>query len=589
MSAAVTPTPLIQSLSKGQSPQPQSHVDTVAITIGPAVEDEDLTEVIVSETLEPASAADSVSHKFIHEFPTTPSSNNTAASLTGLPVNETMADFGDIVEKARTAFNSNQTKSLHLRKHNLRQLLKLLNENGSDFEVALASDLRKSKQEAVIFEIDFLKNEILNALDSLDSWIKIEHPDKPLINFLDDVLIHKDPYGVVLVIGAWNYPLQLTLLPVIGAIAAGNSVVIKPSEIAPATAKLIAELVPKYISRDAFPVVLGGVDETTQLLKQRFDYIFYTGSTAVGKIVRQAANEFLTPVTLELGGKSPLYIDGTANMDIAVKRIMWGKCINAGQTCIAPDYILCTKEVQTKFVAKVKDTLKAWYTENVKNSPDLCRIVSEKHYKRLVELMNTSGTIAIGGGHDQKELYIEPTVLVDVKPTDPIMKEEIFGPILPIMIVDNAYDAINYINSRSKPLTLYCFSSDQEMQNLLMRQTSSGSFVVNDTCSHYAVENLPFGGVGLSGMGAYHGKNSFDTFTHRKSVLVKDFNIIGESCSSAKYPPYSDKKLSMISFLMRKKPHLNFKFVPYLLVFGLGICATFAFKHLNKEADGTTE
>ncbi|KAL4122525.1 hypothetical protein QTP88_014839 [Uroleucon formosanum] len=493
-----------------------------------------------------------------------------------------MANYADIVEKARSAFNGNQTKSLHLRKHHLRQLLKLLNENSSDLQIALASDLRKSKQEAVLFEIEYLKNDIINALGSIESWMKTERPDKPLINILDDILIHKDPYGVVLVMGAWNYPLQLTLLPVVGAIAAGNSVVIKPSEIAPATAKLIAELIPKYLNRDAFPVILGGVEETTLLLKQRFDYIFYTGSTSVGKIVRTAANEYLTPVTLELGGKSPLYIDSSVNMDIAVKRIIWGKCINAGQTCIAPDYVLCTRQVQNTFVEKAKQLLKAWYTDDPKSSPDFCRIVSEKHFVRLLDLMTNSGSIAVGGRHDKKDLYIEPTILTDVKPTDPIMKEEIFGPILPILIVDNAYDAINYINSRSKPLTLYVFSSDQEMQNLFMRQTSSGSFCVNDTVSHYAVENLPFGGVGLSGMGAYHGKHTFDTFTHRKSCLVKDFNIIGESFSSAKYPPYSDKKLSMVAFLMKKKPSINFKFLPYLFVFGLGVCATFAFKYLNK-------
>ncbi|XP_050542659.1 aldehyde dehydrogenase, dimeric NADP-preferring isoform X5 [Daktulosphaira vitifoliae] len=494
-----------------------------------------------------------------------------------------MADYADIVEKARTAYNSNQTKSLHIRKHNLRQLLKLLNENGSDFEIALASDLKKCKHEAVIFEIDFLKNDIINALDSVDSWMKEEHPDKPLLNILDEILIHKDPYGVVLVMGAWNYPLQLTLLPAIGAIAAGNSVVIKPSEMAPATGKLIAELIPKYLNKDAFPVILGGVEETTQLLKQRFDYIFYTGSTVVGKIVRAAANEFLTPVTLELGGKSPLYIDGSVNMDIAVKRIMWGKCINAGQTCIAPDYILCTKQVQNQLVDKIKSTLKTWFTENPKDSPDFCRIVSEKHFKRLLDLMNTSGTIIVGGRHDQNELFIEPTVLTDVKPSDPIMKEEIFGPILPILNVDNAYDAINFINSRNhSPLALYIFSKTKDIIENIIKNVSAGGICVNDTIVHVSVENLPFGGVGQSGMGAYHGKHSFDTFTHRKSVLIKDYNVIGETISSVKYPPYSEKKLSMLAFLLRKKPHINFKFVPYILMFGLGICTPFIYKYLNE-------
>ncbi|XP_025196588.1 aldehyde dehydrogenase, dimeric NADP-preferring isoform X1 [Melanaphis sacchari] len=541
-------------------------------------DDDSLTEVVISDSnLEPHII---VLNKFTHEYPITPSTNN---SISGTATNEIMANYADVVEKARTAFNSNQTKSLHLRKHHLRQLLKLLNENSSDLQLALATDLRKSKQEAVLFEIEYLKNDIINALDSVESWMKIERPDKPLINIMDDVLIHKDPYGVVLVMGAWNYPLQLTLLPVVGAIAAGNSVVIKPSEIAPATAKLIAELVPKYLNRDAFPVVLGGVEETTQLLKQRFDYIFYTGSTSVGKIVRAAANEYLTPVTLELGGKSPLYIDGTVNMDISVKRIIWGKCINAGQTCIAPDYILCTRQIQNKFVEKAKQLLKAWYTDDPKNSPDFCRIVSEKHFVRLLDLMTNSGSIAVGGRHDKKDLYIEPTILTDVKPTDPIMKEEIFGPILPIVIVDNAYDAINFINNRNhSPLALYVFTQSKEIINNMLENVKAGGVCVNDTIVQVSVENLPFGGVGLSGMGAYHGKHTFDTFTHRKSCLVKDFNIIGESFSSAKYPPYSDKKLSMVSFLMKKKPKINFKFLPYLIVFGLGVGATFAFKYFNK-------
>ncbi|XP_069674365.1 aldehyde dehydrogenase, dimeric NADP-preferring-like isoform X1 [Periplaneta americana] len=476
----------------------------------------------------------------------------------------------DVVQRARDAFETGRTRSIEFREKQLKQLLRMYNENVNEMIEALAKDLRKSKQEAVVFEIQFLINETQNALNHLHEWTSPEKPPKGLVNALDGVLIYNDPYGVVLIMGAWNYPLQLTLLPVAGAIAAGNCVIIKPSEISTASAELIAKLIPKYLDQECFHVVCGGIPETTELLKERFDYIFYTGSTSVGKIVRSAANEYLTPVTLELGGKSPVYIDNTVNMEIAARRIMWGKCANAGQTCIAPDYVLCSKEVQNKFIEKAKDALKEFYGDSVKNSPDLCRIVSDRHYQRLVSMLN-SGRVVLGGETDPSERYIAPTILVDVKPTDPVMQEEIFGPILPILNVENAFDAIKFIKSRSHPLSLYVFTKDKSIEKLLVSQLHCGSICVNDTLMQFGVDTLPFGGVGHSGMGAYHGKYSFNTFTHKKSCLVKDFNPIAEKLATSRYPPYSEKKINFLGTMMKKRKGVSLKYVPYILMFVLGV------------------
>nr|XP_018906702.1 PREDICTED: aldehyde dehydrogenase, dimeric NADP-preferring isoform X2 [Bemisia tabaci]XP_018906703.1 PREDICTED: aldehyde dehydrogenase, dimeric NADP-preferring isoform X2 [Bemisia tabaci]XP_018906704.1 PREDICTED: aldehyde dehydrogenase, dimeric NADP-preferring isoform X2 [Bemisia tabaci] len=492
----------------------------------------------------------------------------------------TIASLGGIVQRAKTAFQSGKTKPYEFRYKQLKQLLRLYEENVSDISEVLANDLRKCKAETMMLELNILIGDVKNTLAHLKEWMEPEKPSKALMYLLDGVYIYHDPYGVALIMGAWNYPLQLSMLPVAGAIAAGNCVILKPSEVAPSTAKLMAELIPKYLDQDCYQVVLGGVQETTELLKYKFDYIFYTGSTSVGQIVRKAANEHLTPVTLELGGKSPLYIDSSANLDIATKRILWGKCINAGQTCIAPDYILCTKEIQEKFVQKAKKVLLDWYGSNPQTSPDLCRIVSNKHFQRLSNLLK-NGKVAVGGQTDPVEKFIAPTILVDVQPTDPIMQEEIFGPIIPIINVENAAQAIQFINNRPKPLTMYVFSASKQIQDLFISQTYSGSICINDTVMHYAVETLPFGGVGMSGMGAYHGKYSFDTFTHRKSCLVKDFNPLAESLASARYPPYSEKKLSFISFMM-KLPAIKMTYLPHALMFGLGFAASIGINYLLK-------
>ncbi|KAJ8670410.1 hypothetical protein QAD02_001669 [Eretmocerus hayati] len=480
-----------------------------------------------------------------------------------------MSNYAEIVQSTRETYFSGKTRPLEFRIKQLKALEKMVEDNRAAFHAALNTDLRRSKFENYVLEIDFTLNEIKDMLMNLREWAAPDKPPKTFVNLLDDVVIHKEPYGVVLVMGAWNYPLQLTLVPVMGAIAGGNCVIIKPSEISVATSKLISELLPKYLDNECYKVILGGVSETTELLKHRFDYIFYTGSTTVGRIVREASNKYLTPVTLELGGKSPVYIDSTADINITTKRVLWGKFINVGQTCIAPDYVICTAEVQDAFVREAKKIMKEWYGENPQESADLCRIISDKHYQRLVNFLS-NGEVAVGGQIDPAEKFIAPTVLVNVKPSDPVMKEEIFGPILPIVRVSNAYEAIKFINERDHPLVLYIFSTDKSVQNLFVTQTQSGSVCANDTIMQYGVGTLPFGGIGASGMGAYHGKLSFDTFVHPKGCLIKNFNIIGETLASSRYPPYSEKKLKFLSLLMAKRPDIpGIKYLPYLIMFGL--------------------
>ncbi|XP_003426923.2 aldehyde dehydrogenase, dimeric NADP-preferring isoform X3 [Nasonia vitripennis] len=505
--------------------------------------------------------------------------------MTEVPINgKDMSNFAELVQSTRETFYSGKTRPLEFRIKQLQALKQMLEENRHEFHAALNADLRRSKFENYVLEIDYTINEIIHLLRHLKEWAAPEKPTRTFVNALDEIVIYKEPYGVTLIMGAWNYPLQLAIAPMIGAIAGGNCVILKPSEVSVATAKLINELIPKYLDNECYKVVCGGTNETTELLKQRFDYIFFTGSTTVGRIVREASNKFLTPVTLELGGKSPVYIDNTADLTVTVKRVLWGKFINVGQTCIAPDYILCTPEVQNAFVKEAKKIMKEWYGENPQESQDLCRIVSDKHYQRLTAFLS-NGEVAIGGQVDPADKYISPTILINVRPSEPVMKEEIFGPILPIVSVSNAYEAIKFINERDNPLVLYLFTMKKDVQNLIITQTKSGSVCVNDTIMQYSVDTLPFGGVGLSGIGAYHGKLSFDTFVHPKGCLIKNFNIIGETLASARYPPYSEKKLKVLSLLVAKRPDIpGMRYLPHLLMFGLGVAATFGIRALMKDS-----
>jgi len=322
--------------------------------------------------------------------------------------------------------------------------------------------------------------------------------------------LRPEPYGVALIMAAWNYPLHIAVAPLIGALAAGNCAVIKPSEMTPATAAAIQRLLPLYVDAEAVKVVNGGVQETAMLLKERFDYMFFTGSGKVGKIVGAAANEHLTPCTLELGGKSPVYVaNDCPNLDAVAKRILWGKCLNGGQTCVAPDYVLCSASMKEELLRRWRPLLSDWFGEEPMHSPDLARVVSLNHFKRLVHLMDSStGKRALGGEYDENTLKISPAVIVDPDPDDDLMKDEIFGPLLPVLEVNSTDEAISFINNREKPLALYLFTGSQEIAEDFAARTSSGSFVVNEVMLQMAVDSLPFGGVGASGTGAYHGEVS---------------------------------------------------------------------------------
>jgi aldehyde dehydrogenase (NAD+) len=373
----------------------------------------------------------------------------------------------------------------------------------------------------------------------------------------------------VCIISPWNFPIQLVLNPAVGALAAGNAVVAKPSEVSAASAALLGELVPKYLDADAFKVIQGGVAETTELLRQRFDHIMYTGNEHVARVVMRAAAENLTPVTLELGGKSPVIVDATANLEFAAAHILSGKCMNAGQVCLSPDYVLVDRTVQAGLTDKLKAAITKFYGDDPAASADFGRIVNKHHFARVKKLLDgAGGTIAAGGAAVERDLYVAPTLIVDPPPTSKIMQEEIFGPLLPIVGVDSIEEAISIVNSRPKPLALYIFSSSSANTSKILANTSSGGACVNETVLHNGCSELPFGGVGISGMGAYHGKWGFDAMSHHRPVLCGSTLIDN---GPFRFPPYSKRQLAILNALVLRVPTLPA--LPYknLLILGLSV------------------
>ncbi|XP_073790584.1 aldehyde dehydrogenase family 3 member A2b isoform X2 [Danio rerio] len=366
------------------------------------------------------------------------------------------------VERARKAFFTGRSKSLEYRISQLKNLQRFMQERQKEIAEALKKDLKRSEFGTSLYETLGVESEINLALKKLKEWAAPRPVNKSLMTISDQVYIQPEPLGVVLIIGAWNYPWAVTVGPLVGAIAAGNAAVIKPSEVSAHTSKVMEEFLPLYLDKELYPVVTGGVKETQELLKQRFDHIFYTGNGMVGKIIMEAAAKHLTPTTLELGGKSPCYIDKDCDLTIACRRIAWGKYSNCGQTCIAPDYILCDPSIQDRVIEEIKKNIKEFYTENPQKCPDYGRIINQRHFKRLMSLMEGS-SIAVSGEHNEAECYIAPTVLRDVKPDAKVMQEEIFGPLLPIVTVNSVDEAIKFINQRDKPLALYIFSSDKKV------------------------------------------------------------------------------------------------------------------------------
>ncbi|WP_329289129.1 aldehyde dehydrogenase family protein [Streptomyces pseudovenezuelae] len=427
----------------------------------------------------------------------------------------------DVVARLRATFRSGRTKPVEWRTTQLRRLRDLLTENGTDLAAALHADLGKSSTEAFRTEIDFTVREIDHTLDHLADWLRPESAPVPAHLGADaNAWTQYDPLGVVLVIAPWNYPAQLLLAPVVGALAAGNAVVAKPSELAPATSAAVARLLPAYLDTDAVAVVEGGIPETTALLAERFDHIFYTGNGTVGRVVLRAAAEHLTPVTLELGGKSPAFVDRDADLTVVADRLARGKFLNAGQTCVAPDYVLTDPETAAALEPLLKNAVDTLYGSDPAASGEYGRIINERHFDRLTGLLD-SGRTVVGGTSDRTTKYIAPTVLADVDPEAPVMQEEIFGPVLPIVTVPGLDAAIDFINDRDKPLALYVFTDSDTTRRRIAEETSSGGLGYGLPLAHLTVSDLPFGGVGESGMGNYHGRYSIETFSHRKAILEK--------------------------------------------------------------------
>ncbi len=458
-------------------------------------------------------------------------------------VTELSISAAEIITKQREFFQTGKTKDIDFRIAQLKILKQAILEHEQAIIQALKADLNKPEFETYATEV-LVTKEIDYALKHIQAWIKPKKAPVSLDFFSYSANIYPEPLGVVLIIGAWNYPFQLIISPLVGALAAGNCAIIKPSELSPHTSSIVAEIITKYFEPKYIAVVEGGVETSQKLLAEKFDHIFFTGSTTVGKIVMQAAAKNLTPVTLELGGKSPCIVDTEVNLEHTVKRIVWGKFINAGQTCIAPDYLLVDQKIKNNLIDSLRKTLKEFYGDNPAISPDYARIINQRQFDRLVNFLK-DGEIVIGGETNSAERYIAPTVLDRVSLTDPIMQEEIFGPILPIIEYSEITEAIALINSRPKPLALYLFSQNKNLQKRVLQETTSGGVCINDTVIQVGVSSLPFGGVGDSGIGSYHGKASFDTFSHYKSVLKNSFLLD----LNWRYAPYKDK-LSLLKKLL---------------------------------------
>lgn len=440
-----------------------------------------------------------------------------------------------VVARVREAFASGRTRSIAWRRDQLLAIAALMTDNEAKIAAALTQDLGRQPFEAWLADIASTVAEAQYAAKHVKKWARRKHRLLELSQLPARGWVEYEPYGTVLIIGAWNFPFALTLGPAVAAIAAGNALVLKPSEIAAASSRLMAELVPRYLDTDAVVVVEGDGAVSQELIAQGFDRVMFTGGTEIGRKVYQAAAPHLTPVTLELGGKSPCIVAADADIDVAAKRIAWTKLINSGQICIAPDYVLADAAIRDELLTKIADAVKAFEA----GQPDGKPIVNQGHFDRLVgSLAATRGTVALGGGSDASTLRIQPTVVVDPDPNEPLMTDEIFGPILPVVTVGSLDDAIGFVNARPKPLAAYLFTKAKAVRERVVKEVSAGGMVVNHLIFHFATAKLPFGGVGPSGMGAYHGRWGFEEFSHRKAVLTKTTR---PDLSRFIYPPYSEK------------------------------------------------
>jgi aldehyde dehydrogenase (NAD+) len=450
----------------------------------------------------------------------------------------TTPDYAALVNSQRAYFKAGNTRPLDWRIEQLKAIKAMIEASRDPMREALWHDLRRNETDADLMDIDINIHEAEFALAHLHDWMKPRRENTPIVMEPGHVRVRRDPLGVTLVIGAWNEPFMLTLGPLVSAIAAGNTAVVKPSEVSEATAAVVAEMIPKFLDPDAVAVVTGGVPETTALLDQHWDLIFFTGSPAIGKIIHQAAAKHLTPTVLELGGKNPTIVHSSANIKSAARRIAYGRFSNSGHICTAPDHVLVWPDVKDELVAQLKEAIHDFYGDDPKTSPDYGRVINRRSFDRLAGLID-SGTVVAGGETDAEELYIAPTVLVDVPIDSPIMQDEVFGAILPVLEIDSLDAVVDWVNERPDPLGLYVFSEDESVAEHILDRTSSGDSCVNDCSVHPLVQQLPFGGVGNSGMGKYHGHWGFEAFTNARGVLYHSALID----PGVKYPPYSEHQL----------------------------------------------
>ncbi|AFM42472.1 NAD-dependent aldehyde dehydrogenase [Desulfosporosinus acidiphilus SJ4] len=452
----------------------------------------------------------------------------------------------EILSNQRKYFNTGQTFALDFRLNALKTLKKSIRGHEKEILNALKSDLNKPAFEAYATEIGTVLEELNYALKHLPRWLRPKRAGTPILHFKSSCYTISEPYGIALIMSPWNYPFYLTLAPLIGSIAGGNCSVVKPSAYSPATSSIIAQILGECFESGFVSVIEGGRDANQALLDETFNYIFFTGGISVGKTVMAAASRNLTPVTLELGGKSPCIVDREVNIDLAARRIVWGKFLNAGQTCVAPDYLLVHSQVKKQLIAGIRDYILKFYGKTPCENEEFPKIINDKHFKRIKGYLD-HGEVIIGGHYNEQRLRMAPTVIDHISWDDPIMQEEIFGPILPILEYSDISEVIQLVNARPKPLALYLFTTNKEVERKIIGRISFGGGCINDTIVHLATSEMPFGGVGESGMGSYHGKWSFHTFTHTKSILKKS-NLID---IKLRYPPYGNK-LSLLKKLFRE-------------------------------------
>ena len=454
-------------------------------------------------------------------------------------------DVLKIVNQQKSFFNSNSTKVVSFRLETLKNLKQVLKDNEDKLYTAIYSDFKKSEFETYLTEISLIYNELNDSIKNLKKWSMKKEVSTNLANFPSKSYIISEPLGTVLIISSWNYPYQIALIPAISAIAAGNTVVIKPSEIASNSSKILAQIINSNFDSNHLTVIEGGVKKTAELIHQKWDKIFFTGSTNVGKVIYKAAAENLTPVTLELGGKSPTFIFKDCDIKLTAKRIVWAKFLNAGQTCIAPDYLLVEKEIEIQLLEALKEQIELVFPINNEINENYVQIINEQHFQRLINLIPVERIYA-GGDYYIEERIIHPTVLHDINFEDLIMQEEIFGPLLPVISFDNLDEVISKVKKKEKPLALYVYSNNKKVINKILDKISFGGGAINESLAHLSNPDLPFGGVGSSGMGNYHSKAGFDTFTHYKSILHKSFFFEPK----IKYLPFTKLKKRIIKMLL---------------------------------------